>query len=117
MSRIDFKKNDKLNFKYNILDILELNDGQKIIITDYGIYDNQYMCDPFYGDECRLAGAKWIYKDDISHKIQDIEDIKKYTNIFMETLIEVCQRHQTSIYIDDIKYIEKYLAELENGGN
>ena len=46
-----------------------------------------------------------------------IEDIKKYTNIFMETLIEVCQRHQTSIYIDDIKYIEKYLAELENGGN
>ena len=99
--------------------IPELNE----FVNSYIIYiDNQQKNDivkNFSIPSGNLPLIKNIFelKHSNSFEIQDIEDIKKYTNIFMETLIEVCQRHQTSIYIDDIKYIEKYLAELENGGN
>lgn len=50
----------KLNFKYNIGDAVLLSDGRRAIITNYGIYDDQYWCEVSGADGINLAAADYF---------------------------------------------------------
>lgn len=109
MQRLNLKNFNNNLHEYKLLDVLELKDGRKGIVISFGSKD-QYMLDVFYGKECRLAGADWFWKDEISIKT---ENQCEYVEIYLNELIDFTSRHKSRDYYDkDIKYIKKHLLEL-----
>ncbi|ACZ07671.1 Uncharacterised protein [Sebaldella termitidis] len=114
MERLNLKNFDNNLHEYVLLDVLELKDGRKGIVTSFGSKD-QYLVDVFYGKECRLAGADWVWKNEILAKSVSQ---REYIEIYLNELINFTSRHRARDYYDeDIEYIKKHLSKLENGGN
>lgn len=50
----------KLEFMYDIGDAVLLSDGRRGIITQFGIYNDQYWCEIANADGINLAAADWF---------------------------------------------------------
>lgn len=66
-----------LRFDYAVGDVVELEDGSKAIITEYGLYDNQYRCEVLYSVEAICGETEYftlsLYGPQIDRKLSASE--------------------------------------------
>ena len=110
MSRFnEVDKRDDLNFDYNLYDAVRFDDNRTALITNFGIYDNQYWCEVCYPNGVHLGAADYFssnpkfYKPIIIGKVEEVERI----NIIKE-YIEALKRY-TELYSEHIEKIKSLL--------
>lgn len=94
MSRFsEIIKRDNLSFDYEVYDVVSLSDGTRAIITDYGIYDNQYWCE--FPESRSLGVADWCvanskaYGRQILSKINEPQTVRDIQTKYLNKLIEM----------------------------
>jgi len=86
MSRFhEVRTKDDLHFDYDVYDAVRLDDNRIALITDFGIYDNQYWCEVCYPDGVHLGAADY-FSSNPEFKCSQI--IEKLSNSKKQHIIE-----------------------------
>lgn len=93
MSRFSTPTKPKnLTFDCSLYDVVRLSDNRLAIITDYGIYDNQYWCEIWYPDGVHLGAADYFSSNKNAYGTriirQEPEERQKVLNDYIRALIE-----------------------------
>ncbi len=97
MSRFaNINKRINLKFDYNLYDTVRLDDNRTAIITDFGIYDNQYWCEVCYPNGVELGSADYFscntkFSPYIINKIEG-DERKSIINKYLIALVEFNNR-------------------------
>ena len=113
MSRFgEVNKREGLQFDYEAYDVIRFSNGSIGIITDYGIYDNQYWCEVIYPQRCELSLADYFLsfagncnKFYILEKVNDKAVIKDAKEKYLKALIEY-NENLSKEYQDEINNIQ-----------
>ena len=102
MYKVEFESQQKregLKFDYNLYDAVLLDDGRKVLITGFGIYDNQYWCEVLYPDGIHLGAADYFSSDENFRCTHIVEAIPKHKKFIISELIRAYEE-QENIFKD-----------------